>query len=322
MKNFRQRFEDGATGQPSTCPLEYISVTKSGDELRVDAKARNSGAAEVPRTFKGPTRFLDYDRFWRFMEANMSNFNQCANPMATDADYLIAKQQNDKYPNQNGKDIISGQTDQTGKDIISGQTDQTGKDILSGQTYKGDDVVIDQPIGCPFKKTVVKRQGDVITLINDAADPMMMTNDKYKQFWNHPLNQLCTDPLTQLTPQEPQKPQGGDILQPEQDTGLDIDKILDTDGYNQPQLPDVNWPSWNNDVDMEVSWTGRLFRLIILFGLVFIFTTIIPQNTLDTITKLLISTTVVVFYALLDVFKSLLRSMKGYACEKVCGCSY
>lgn len=395
MTTFKQHFEDG---QPAACPLEYFSVTKSGDELRVDAKARGSSAPEVPRVFKGPNRFAEYDRFWRFMETNMNNFSQCANPLIADPDYLSAKQMNDQTttngnnmnqvnpftpnnnnmnqvnpfspgnnnmnqvnpfspnggnnnmnqvnpftpnnnnnnmnqvnpftpnnnnmnqvnpfsPNNNNMNQVNPFSPNNNNNMnqVNPFSPDTNNNMNQVNPFSpgNNQVIIDQPFGCPFKRSIVTRQGDVITLTNDAADPMMLDNSKYQQFWSDPLNQLCIDPMTQApTPNQPSNP----------DT-IDIDNIFDNNTYVQPQTPEINWNTDTNDYTVSISWSSRIIRLLILFGLVYLFTTIIPQTPLDDITKLIIAATVVIFYALLDVLRAVLKSFKNYTCAKVCGCS-
>jgi hypothetical protein len=72
-----------------------------------------------------------------------------------------------------------------------------------------------------------------------------------------------------------------------------------------------NWSSglssgWSFSSLFSFSWIGALgyiMRVGILFGLIFLFTSIIPQQELELNTRLLIAGTVVLFYALLDVFR-------------------
>jgi hypothetical protein len=61
-------------------------------------------------------------------------------------------------------------------------------------------------------------------------------------------------------------------------------------------------------------------RLIVLFGLVFLFTTVIPKDKLELKTKLIISIVVVVIYSSLDVIQAILAKFKGLFCTYGCGC--
>jgi hypothetical protein len=80
-------------GQPANCPLEYINVTKSKDEIKVVAKGRTSSTPEDPRLFTGPERYQDYDTFWSFMKTNLKDFDQCKDPLDNDPDRFKSKSQ-------------------------------------------------------------------------------------------------------------------------------------------------------------------------------------------------------------------------------------
>lgn len=64
-----------------------------------------------------------------------------------------------------------------------------------------------------------------------------------------------------------------------------------------------------------------VLRLILLGGLIFIATTYIPQSPLPIETRVTIAAVVVVIYSLLETIASYLPTVKGKACEWVCGCN-
>jgi hypothetical protein len=85
------------------------------------------------------------------------------------------------------------------------------------------------------------------------------------------------------------------------------------------------WTSgWSFSSLFSFSWVdlfGYIVRIAILFGLIFLFTTLIPEQELELQTRLLIAGTVVLFYALLDVFRQILAKIKALACSAACGCT-
>jgi hypothetical protein len=77
--------------QPAGCPLEYINVTKTGDQIKVMAKGRASATPEDPRIFTGADRYADYETFWSFMKSNLKGFEQCKDPLDNDPDRFKSK---------------------------------------------------------------------------------------------------------------------------------------------------------------------------------------------------------------------------------------
>ncbi len=85
--------KDVGLAQPAGCPLEYINVSKTANEIKVVAKGRASATAEDPRIFTGAERYQDYDTFWSFMKSNLKGFEQCRDPLDSDPDRFKSKSQ-------------------------------------------------------------------------------------------------------------------------------------------------------------------------------------------------------------------------------------
>ncbi len=103
-----------------------------------------------------------------------------------------------------------------------------------------------------------------------------------------------------------------------------LNNLLAVDSSNS-YSGDSGWSfEWSFSSLFSFSWIGLfgyLMRVGILFGLIFLFTSVIPQQELELNTRLLIAGTVVLFYALLDVFRTILAKIKAAMCSAACGCS-
>jgi len=63
---------------------------------------------------------------------------------------------------------------------------------------------------------------------------------------------------------------------------------------------------------------NHLARLVVLFGLVYLFSSLIPQPELDQTTRLHLAFVVVLIYSLLDIIKTLFKSAVDFTCANVC----
>jgi hypothetical protein len=63
---------------------------------------------------------------------------------------------------------------------------------------------------------------------------------------------------------------------------------------------------------------NHLARLVVLFGLVYLFSGIIPKPELDQTTRLHLAFVVVLIYSLLDIIKTLFKSAIDFTCTNVC----
>ena len=440
LNQLTELFQDGGdvyrTQQPPECPLEYINVTKTGDQLQVEAKGRNSSIPEKPRVFSGNQKYQEYDKFWKFMGANLTSFEKCSNPLLKDPDYVRSKgqastscsggqstgagtnnqrqrigqdsdtwsptQSTNQLPNQLPNQDQNTWNPSQPTNQLPGQNPNTWNPSQPMNQSPGQPMnqLPGQPInqlpGQPMNQLPGQLMNQLPGQNPNTWSPTQPTNQfpgqdpatwsqtqPTNQFpsqnpatWNltQPTNQLPGQNPTawnpaQITPQLPgQNPTTWNPAQtspqlpgqnpttwspaqttpqlPGQDpatwspTGGPTDDYLNqllqpitpatpaiTPGYPgyQPSYDYQTETAMNNataEISVDLGQTGILHylgRLLILFALVMLFTTVIPRDPLELNTRLIIATAVVVIYSLLDVFRKIFVVMRGFLCSVACG---
>ena len=211
-----------------------------------------------------------------------------------------------------------------------------------------------QPDNCPLE--YIKATVDDSGLITVSAkgrnlekgedDKQFQNMDEYRRFWDFMKESLpgfesCTDPLMETTNQEAQAAIEQARLEAEKlaqeqkrkqlaqnQTDAQLDKYID-DLFKREQSTDTSYrfgqlhgmpvlgKAWSTLRD-RMSWTYVL-RLIILFVLVYSLCTGVPSVEMNTESKLLISTAVVIFYISIEVVYDIFKKTRQKVCGWVCG---